>query len=705
MPRRLTSKEMQNELHVRATLMDRYQSAMDWLCSPATAPPHVLEPMACIDRGYVYRSVNSSFLSLYRKRREEVLGRTVSEVVGEKVFREIEKPRIDRAFTGEEIQFEDLFPSSDAETRHVFSRYYPLVEGDGSIDAVVCLAWDVTGRKQAEKRAMRARRDLEASVKDRTERLSQVIAALGREMEMRARTENELKKSRERIAKIFQAIPEAISISTMEEGFFLDVNDAFLRMTDYTREEVIGKTSMEIGLWNDPAQRARLMDTIRELGRVRNMEAKLRDKQGRTMVMLVSAEPVEVDGKPCIILVCRDITERKTLESELVRSQKMEAIGRLAGGITHDFNNLLTAIDGYCELALLKLGKPEQVRSNILKIKEVKNTASNLVRQLLAFSRRQKVTPGSLDINEVIENMQSLLRQFIGEDIELKTRLGEGIGAVYADRGHVEQIIMNLALNARDAMERGGTLVISTRPAQLDEASAQKHTGLKPGRYVCIEVCDTGKGMDEETMAHAFEPFFTTKEASRGTGLGLSTVYGIVRDNQGGISVRSEKGRGTTFEIYLPMSAETPEVPAAGAAEPEAGEVLAREGTETVLVVEDNPYVLDLITQVLGSLGYTLLKAGSGKEAFEVCDSHEGGIDLVITDIVLPGMDGPSVVKDLLTRYPGIRILYITGYPGEVVSLYGIPDVQRHLLQKPFSATALAEKVREVLDEGPDHGA
>lgn len=704
MARSPTSQEMQNELHVLTTLMDRYQSAMDRLCSPSTAPPHVSEPMACIDGRYVYKSVNSSYLSLHRKTRDEVIGHGVPEIVGEKTFREIEKPRIDRAFTGEEIQFEDLFPSSEAETRHVFSRYYPLVEHDGSIGAVVSLQWDVTGRREAEDKAMQARRDLEARVKDRTERLSQVIAALGREMEMRVRTENELKESRERLAKIFRAIPDPISISTMEEGFFLDVNDAFLRMTGYSRDEIIGKTSLDLGLWHDPAQRSMLMDMVGEQGSVRNLEVKFRSKRGRSMIMLVSAELLEIEGNPCIILESRDITERKFLESELVRSQKMEAIGRLAGGITHDFNNLLTAIDGYCELALLKLGKPDQVRANILKIKEVKETASTLVRQLLAFSRRQKVKPRSLDINEVIGNMQSLLRQFIGEDIELKTRLDQSIGAVYADQGHVEQIIMNLALNARDAMERGGSLTISTERARLDQAAAQQHAGLKPGNYVRIEVSDTGTGMDEETMAHAFEPFFTTKETSSGTGLGLATVYGIVRDNQGSISVSSEEGRGTTFEIYLPVSAEATEaaVPEAGRAPP--GEAPARGGTETVLVVEDNPYVLDLITQVLGSVGYTLLKAGSGKEAFEVCESHQGGIDLVIADIVLPGMDGPAVVKNLVSRYPGIRILYITGYPGEVVSLYGIPDMQRHLLQKPFSASALAEKVRDVLDEDPGHG-
>lgn len=694
-----TNREAQKELRDLTDLVSQYRSVVDQLCSRATIVPHAPESVACIDRRYVYTCVNDAFLSLYRKTREEVVGHSVEEVVGEKAFREREKPRIGRALRGEEGEYDDLIEPPEAGKRRVLARYFPLAGEGGSIEGVVSSAWDLSTIKDAEEKALSARRDLEALIGKHAERISEAVLALKREMKMRTDAQAELRSSREKLAKIFQAIPDPVSISTLEEGIFLDANEAFFRMTGYSREEVIGSTSVSLRIWYSPSDRARVVDLVRKQGNVRNLEAKLRSKTGESRVVLVSAELMDIDGKPSVLFESRDITERKTLESELSRSQKMEAIGRLAGGITHDFNNLLTAIDGYCELALLKLGKPEQVRSNILKIKEVKETASSLVRQLLAFSRKQKVKPRSLDMNRVIENMQSLLKQFIGEDIELKTHLQQGIGNVYADQGHVEQIIMNLSLNARDAMHKGGILTISTRRVELEENVAAKHPDLKPGDYIKLEVSDTGVGMDEETMAHVFEPFFTTKEASKGTGLGLATVYGIVRNNGGSISLRSEPGKGSTFEVFLPVSEEAPE-----AALRKAGRAPVRGGSEVVLVVEDNPYVLDLVTEVLGSIGYTLLKARSGKEAMDICASHPGHIDLVIADVVLPGMDGPAIVKNLLKRYPRMKILYITGYPGDVVSLYGIPDTERHLLQKPFSASALAEKVREVLEEDSDHG-
>lgn len=699
MARKTTNKEMLKELSDLTALINQYRSTVERMCSYEAILSRIAEPVALIDREYVYQSVNNAYLSFYRKTRDEVIGHTVAEVMGEQIFLEREKLRLDRALAGEETEYEGPFSFPGAGSRYVLSRYYPLAGEDGSIGGVISSAWDITERKNVEEAALKAKHDLEIQVGEHTEKLSQVISKLEREVEMRTRTENDLKESREKLSKIFQAIPDPISISTYEGGIFLDVNESFLRMTGYSRDEVIGNTSLDLGIWYDPSDRAKLMKMIRDQGRVGNLEVKFRSKSGGSRTLLVSAELMELEGRRYVLFESRDITERKSLESELLRSQKMEAIGRLAGGITHDFNNLLTAIDGYCELALLKIGKPEQVRANIHKIKDVKNTASSLIRQLLTFSRRQTVKPRTLDMNAVVGNMQSLLKQFIGEDIELKTDLQSGIGNVYADQGHVEQIIMNLVLNARDAMQRGGILSISTQRIHLSDSAAEKHPDLEPGDYIKLEVSDTGVGMDEETMAHAFEPFFTTKETSKGTGLGLATVYGIVRNNGGSISLKSEPEKGTTFEVFLPVSRESPEtVP------PKSDIAPARGGSEVILVVEDNRFVLDLIIEVLGSVGYTLLKARSGKEAMEICGAHEGGIDLVIADIVLPGMDGPTIVKSLLQDYPDMKVLYITGYPGEVVSLYGIPDTERHLLQKPFTSSSLTEKVREVLDEDPGHG-
>jgi len=692
-----TNRDVQIELHNLIDLVGRYGSIVDQLLSRTAIVSLPPESIACIDRRYVYTCVNSTFLSLYRKTGEEVIGHRVEKVLGERAFQEKEKPRIDRALRGEEGQYDDLIgPPGDGRLR-VLAWYSPLVGKGGSIEGVALSTWDISAIRDTEERALSARSDLDALIGGHVEKISNTLLALKRDIKMHEDVEAELRSGRDRLAKIFQAIPDPVSISTLEDGVFLDANEAFIHMTGYSREEVIGNSALNLGIWDSPSERARVVELIRKQGSIRNQEAKLRSKSGESRVVLVSAELMDIDGIPSILFESRDITERKTLESELSRSQKMEAIGRLAGGITHDFNNLLTAIDGYCELALLKLGKPEQVRSNILKIKEVKDTASSLIRQLLAFSRKQKVKQQTLDINQVIENMQNLLKQFIGEDIELKTRLEQDIGSVYADQGHVEQIIMNLALNARDAMHKGGVLTISTERVHLGENDIAKHPGLNPGDYIKLEVSDTGVGMDEETMAHVFEPFFTTKEASKGTGLGLATVYGIVRNNGGSISLRSEPGKGSTFEVFLPVSGEVPEDVSR-----KTGKVPVRGGTEVVLVVEDNPYVLDFIIEVLGSIGYTLLKARSGKEAMDICESHSGHIDLVIADVVLPGMDGPAIVKNLLKRYPRMKVLYITGYPGDVVSLYGIPDTEKHLLQKPFSAFALTEKVREVLEEGSD---
>jgi len=371
----------------------------------------------------------------------------------------------------------------------------------------------------------------------------------------------------------------------------------------------------------------------------------------------------------------------------------MEAVGRLAGGITHDFNNLLTAIDGYCELALLKLDETEQVQKNLVKIKEVKNAASSLIRQLLAFSKKQKIRQQVLDINSIVENMENLLTRFIGEDIELKTDLESATGLVSADQGQIEQIIMNLALNARDAMPSGGIFTIATSQEVFDKDSAQEHADLKPGQYVRLTISDTGVGMDEETLSHVFEPFFTTKEESKGTGLGLTTVYGIVKQSKGCISLKSEPGQGTTFEIYLPGVAKAREV-ITGKKE----RIEPAGGTETVLVVEDNIYVRELTVTALKDYGYTILEAESGIEALRLCSRHEGSIDLLITDIVLPRMSGLQLAENLEQTYPGLKTLYISGYPEDVVANYGIPDARTNLLEKPFSPSKLAHKVREVLD-------
>ena len=653
----------------------------------------VREPMCLVDPDYTYREVNNAYLAFLNRDRADVIGQKLPDLLGTDVFKAKVKLYLDRAFSGEVVRYEERFQYPGVGWRYALISFYPIIDEDGSVLGIISTAGDITERKEAEEALKQSHNDLDASVKERTAILTQAIRQLEHEIDERTRAEDELRRSEEKFSKIFQASPDLIAITTLDGGIYRDVNESFLRVSGYSKEEVIGYSSIDLNIWEKPEDRERILGQIQEHGSVRNYEVRFRIKDGSLRNMLCSCELIDFGGEKCILSASRDITERKRLEGELRRSQKMEAVGRLAGGITHDFNNLLTAIDGYCELALLKLDETEQVRKNLVKIKEVKNAASSLIRQLLAFSRKQKVRQQVLDINSIVENMENLLTRFIGEDIELKTDLESATGLVSADQGQIEQIIMNLALNARDAMPSGGIFTIATSQEVFDKESAQEHADLKPGEYVRLTISDTGVGMDEETLSHVFEPFFTTKEESKGTGLGLTTVYGIVKQSKGCISLKSEPGQGTTFEIYLPGVAKTREV-ITGKKE----RIEPTGGTETILVVEDNIYVRELTVTALKDYGYTILEAESGIEALRLCSRREGSIDLLITDIVLPRMSGLQLAENLEQTYPGLKTLYISGYPEDVVANYGIPDARTNLLEKPFSPSKLAHKVREVLD-------
>ncbi len=396
-------------------------------------------------------------------------------------------------------------------------------------------------------------------------------------------------------------------------------------------------------------------------------------------------------------LVERKRTEAALRESEerLRQSHKLEAMGRLAGGIAHDFNNLLTAIIGYSDLALRRLHDNDPLRRNIDEIKKASNRAASLTHQLLAFSRKQVLQPKVLDLNEVVANMDAMLRRVIGEDIDLVTVLEPQLGHVRADPGQIEQVIMNLVINSRDAMPRGGKLTIKTGNVELDQAYSRSHASVRTGPYVMLAVSDTGTGMDPETQAHIFEPFFTTKEQGKGTGLGLATVYGIVKQSGGNIWVYSEVGRGTTFKIYLPPVAETVQSlkPAGTLAEPERG-------WETVLLVEDEGAVRNLIHGVLEMNGYTVLQADSGIEAIRICEEYEGPIHLLITDVVMPQMGGRDLAERLEASHPEMRVLYMSGYTDDAIVHHGVLDEGVAFLEKPFTPDSLARKAREVLDAG-----
>ena len=388
-----------------------------------------------------------------------------------------------------------------------------------------------------------------------------------------------------------------------------------------------------------------------------------------------------------------DISERKQLEVQLQQSRRMEAVGRLAGGIAHDFNNLLTIIKGYTELALNRAGIRAEMRSDIERIEDAAERATALVRQLLAFSRRQVLQPKNLDLNSIVLGLDKLLRRLMGADIEMKTLVAEDVGTVKADPGQVEQVIMNLVVNARDAMPNGGRLTVETANAELDATYARDHATVRPGRYVMLAVTDTGVGMDAETVAHIFEPFYTTKGSASGTGLGLATVYGIVKQSGGYIWVYSEPGKGSSFKVYLPRVDELAEAPQTA-----RKQTRARKGTETILLVEDEPAVRELTRMVLAAQGYSVVEAQNPEDAERLSENHGTQIHLLLTDVVMPGVSGRELARRITARHPKIRVLYMSGYTHNVIAGGGTLETGIAFLQKPFTPAGLADKVRDVLD-------
>ena len=395
-----------------------------------------------------------------------------------------------------------------------------------------------------------------------------------------------------------------------------------------------------------------------------------------------------------VVWVARDITEHRLLEEQLRQSQKLEAIGQLAGGIAHDFNNLLTAINGYSDLTIKRLESEDPLRRNVEEIRKAGLRAASLTRQLLAFSRKQVLQPQVLEINSLITDASRMLRRLVGEHIEFITLVRPEAGRINADPGQIEQVIMNLVVNARDAMPHGGKLIIETDNQYLDDEYATHHVGVKPGQYVSLAVSDTGTGMDDETQARIFVPFFTTKELGKGTGLGLSTVYGIIKQSGGNIWVYSEVGKGTTFKVYLPRVVADPQA-YKRSTEPER----AAYGTETILLVEDDERVRNLVREVLENYGYRVLEAANGTAALTSSESYRETMHLLLTDVVMPGMSGRDVADRLVALRPELKVLFMSGYTDDAIVHHGVLDANTPFIEKPFTPEVLARKIREVLDD------
>ncbi len=482
-------------------------------------------------------------------------------------------------------------------------------------------------------------------------------------------------------------------------GKILDMNPALVETLGYSSAaELIGQHIYS--LYADTDRWFDLADFFRSSTPFKGLTAEWKRQNGTTTAVRVSGRSVTNGRETGLVfeLFTEDVTERRALEQQLRQSQKMEAVGRLAGGIAHDFNNLLMVISGYSEFLLERLGSEPQLRAPAQEIASAAERASSLTRQLLAFSRKQMLAPRIVNLNDVASENLKMLTRMIGEDIDLVWAPGASLWAVRADAGQIDQVIMNLAVNARDAMPSGGKLTIETSNVTLDEDYVRLHTPLRPGEYVMIAISDTGAGMDTETQSHIFEPFFTTK-GPKGTGLGLSTVYGIIKQSGGYIWVYSELSKGTTFKIYLPRVAAAGEPAVQVAAPVETSR--AEPGTETILVVEDEANLRYLARQFLEKQGYKVVEAADGAVAMQIAVAHEGVIHLLLTDVIMPGMNGRELAQRISEIRPNIKILYMSGYTENVVGHNGTLDAGVRLLQKPFNLRDLKSKVREVLDATP----
>jgi PAS domain S-box-containing protein len=534
-------------------------------------------------------------------------------------------------------------------------------------------------------------------VEDVTEfvRLQQQGAAerkVADELRTQAARMEETLQATARYRALMEQANDAILIMDLS-GLILEANREAERLFGRSRGQITGRYYDDFVVPDEREESARNRSQLRRDGTVRVVGRHMERAGGTVVSVDVSGSLVRMGEESRVLAILRDVTERQRLEALLLQSQKMESVGRLAGGVAHDFNNLLGVITGYGDLLLRELGENHPSHRRVVEIRKAADRAAALTRQLLAFSRKQVLHLRVLDLNAAVAGIETMLRRLIGEHIELITVLHPGLGRVKADPGQVEQVIANLTVNARDAMPGGGKLIIETGNVELDEMYAAARPDARPGPHVMLAVSDTGHGMDAETLSHMFEPFFTTKGLGQGTGLGLATVYGIVRQVGGQVMVYSEPGRGTSFKIYLPrLEGQADEVPAAMPMGP------APTGTETVLLVEDESALRTLIHEILRTAGYRILQGATPDEALATAAAHQGVIHLVLTDVILPSMSGREMADALRSARPRTRALFMSGYTDDAISHHGILEPGTHFMEKPFTADALLRKIREVLD-------
>jgi two-component system, cell cycle sensor histidine kinase and response regulator CckA len=617
------------------------------------ASPDAITLRSFPERRYI--EVNEGFTRLTGYSPEEVIGKTPSDLQlwVDSEPHEIAAHRLQRE--GEIREEEFRFRTKAGEIRHGrVSASRVTVNGQ---PCMLAITHDITDRKLAEQALVRSEADFRSLVEG---------APYG----------------------IYRVTPN---------GRLLLVNPAFVRILGYASEEEVLELDMGNDVYRDPEVRRRFVANFSG-SNFANVVTEWIRKDGVVITVQLTGKAVPGDGSPIDYFenFVEDITDRRSLERQLLQSQKMDAIGRLAGGVAHDFNNLLSVILGHGEILERRFAEDPAFRKGIEAIQQAAEKAASLTAQLLAFSRKQMIEPKIVDPNAAILEIQRLVRRLMSEDIEFSIRLQPGVGAIRIDPGQFDQVLMNLIINARDSMPSGGRIVVETSNVELDDAYVRQHIGSSPGNCVCLSVSDTGTGMDAETMSHIFEPFFTTKEQGKGTGLGLSTVYGIVKQAGGYIMPYSEPGHGSTFRLYFPRAEES-----VRSQQPSAASEPLPRGSETVLLVEDEEALRDLIRTVLQEAGYTVLHAHKGQEALRIAADPGFKIDLLLTDVVMPGLAGPQLARQLLASRPGLRVLFMSGYADDVIVNRGVLSSGSALIQKPFSRKALLTRIRQLLEDNP----
>lgn len=588
----------------------------------------------------------------------------------------------------------------DGQQRWISHVCRTVYSDDGTVIGRRVSNRDITDRRRAEDLLQEQRVQLEHEVTERQaaqESLQEQAMILEEEIAERVNAEDAIRQSEEKFFRAFQLAPLIMTITDIEEGAFLEVNDKFVELTGYSRRESIGATSVALGL-TTAEDRAMFMDILSREGRVSGLGLTVRTKKGAKLNCSYFGELITVSGCTRLLTIALDVTEHAQLEEQLRHSQKLEAVGRLAGGIAHDFNNILTVIMGCGNILKMEDTLAEGQKEMLSQITRAAERAAQLTRGLLAFSRKQVMKPQNTDLDEIVRNVQKFLIRIIGEDIQLKSIFNGAGLTVSADSGQIEQVLINMAANARDAMPKGGLLTIETALEAVDASFARIHGNGQAGRYAVISVSDTGTGMDEETLKQLFEPFFTTKDVGKGTGLGMAIAYGIIKQHSGFVTVDSSLGRGSTFKVYLPVVEER-----VAAIETDLVSVYPLGGKETILVAEDDESVRNTVNVTLGRFGYDVILAVDGEDAVMKFIARKDRIRLVIMDMIMPKMSGKEAYEEIRKLRPDVRVLFFSGYTTDFIRNRGELDDGVELLNKPVAPLELATKVRELLDGAQRH--